>query len=65
MPGHNPATWMLEVTSSAEESRLGLDFAEVYRRSNLYQYVAKKFLSVALVFFLLILVPFTDGFIFP
>ncbi|KAM7512769.1 hypothetical protein LguiB_011644 [Lonicera macranthoides] len=37
LPGHNPATWMLEVTSSAEESRLSLDFAEIYRRSNLYQ----------------------------
>lgn len=30
---------MLEVTSSAEENRLGVDFAELYRRSNLYQYV--------------------------
>lgn len=37
--GYNPATWMLEVTSSAEESRLGVDFAEIYRRSSLYQYV--------------------------
>ncbi|XP_061345283.1 ABC transporter G family member 32 isoform X2 [Gastrolobium bilobum] len=36
-PGYNPATWMLEVTSSAEENRLGVDFAEIYRRSNLYQ----------------------------
>ncbi|CAK9136579.1 unnamed protein product [Ilex paraguariensis] len=34
-PGYNPATWILEVTSPAEEIRLGLDFAEVYRRSNL------------------------------
>lgn len=37
MPGYNPATWMLEVTSSTEEARLGLDFAEVYKRSNLFQ----------------------------
>ncbi|KAL3825129.1 hypothetical protein ACJIZ3_021158 [Penstemon smallii] len=36
-PGYNPATWMLEVTSSAEENRLGVDFAEVYRKSNLFQ----------------------------
>ncbi|KAK4479170.1 hypothetical protein RD792_014681 [Penstemon davidsonii] len=36
-PGYNPATWMLEVTSSAEENRLGVDFAEVYRKSNLNQ----------------------------
>ena len=30
---------MLEVASSAEETRLGVDFADVYRRSNLFQYV--------------------------
>ncbi|XP_058074655.1 ABC transporter G family member 31-like [Magnolia sinica] len=36
-PGYNPAAWMLEVTSTAQESRLGVDFAEVYRRSNLFQ----------------------------
>ncbi|KAF6166988.1 hypothetical protein GIB67_030681 [Kingdonia uniflora] len=35
--GHNPAAWMLEVTSSPEESRLGVDFAEVYQRSHLFQ----------------------------
>ncbi|XP_059635000.1 ABC transporter G family member 32 [Cornus florida] len=33
--GYNPAAWMLDVTSSAEENRLGVDFAEIYRRSNL------------------------------
>ncbi|GFS40976.1 pleiotropic drug resistance 4 [Actinidia rufa] len=36
-PGYNPAAWMLDVTSSAEENRLGVDFAEVYRRSNIFQ----------------------------
>ncbi|KAK2978211.1 hypothetical protein RJ640_024244 [Escallonia rubra] len=36
--GHNPATWMLEATSRTEENRLGVDFAEVYRRSNLHQH---------------------------
>ncbi|XP_058750844.1 ABC transporter G family member 32-like [Vicia villosa] len=36
--GYNPATWMLEVTSSVEENRLGVDFAEIYRKSSLYQY---------------------------
>jgi ABC-type multidrug transport system ATPase subunit/ABC-type multidrug transport system permease subunit len=35
--GYNPATWMLEVTSSAQEEMLGIDFAEVYRQSELYQ----------------------------
>ncbi|KAL0337421.1 UNVERIFIED_CONTAM: ABC transporter G family member 32 [Sesamum calycinum] len=37
-PGYNPATWMLEVTSSAEENRLGVDFAEIYRKSTLFQF---------------------------
>lgn len=36
-PGYNPAAWILEVTSPAEENRLGLDFAEIYRRSLLFQ----------------------------
>eukprot|EP01018_Ginkgo_biloba_P008437 Gb_15305 [translate_table: standard] len=35
--GTNPATWMLEVTSVAEEHRLRVDFAEVYTKSALYQ----------------------------
>ncbi|KAI3510433.1 hypothetical protein L1887_17421 [Cichorium endivia] len=33
----NPATWMLEVTSAAMESRLGIDFAQHYKSSSLYQ----------------------------
>ncbi|XP_031258876.1 ABC transporter G family member 32 isoform X1 [Pistacia vera] len=36
-PGYNPAAWMLEVTSPVEENRLGVDFAEIYRSSNLFQ----------------------------
>ncbi|XP_021684671.2 ABC transporter G family member 32 isoform X1 [Hevea brasiliensis] len=36
-PRYNPAAWMLEVTSSSEENRLGVDFAEIYRRSSLFQ----------------------------
>ncbi|OWM65998.1 hypothetical protein CDL15_Pgr015424 [Punica granatum] len=36
-PGYNPAAWMLEVTSTAEETRLGVDFADIYRRSYLFQ----------------------------
>ncbi|XP_076908739.1 ABC transporter G family member 32-like [Bidens hawaiensis] len=35
-PGYNPATWILEVTSATEENRLGVDFAEIYRESDLY-----------------------------
>ncbi|XP_031474141.1 pleiotropic drug resistance protein 1-like [Nymphaea colorata] len=34
---YNPATWMLEVTSEAQEDILGVDFAEIYRNSDLYQ----------------------------
>ncbi|KAL5572721.1 hypothetical protein UlMin_022318 [Ulmus minor] len=36
-PGYNPAAWMLDVTSSTEESRLGMDFAEIYRSSSLFR----------------------------
>nr|GMD54172.1 pleiotropic drug resistance protein 1-like [Ipomoea batatas] len=35
--GYNPATWMLEITSEAQEGALGIDFAEVYRNSELYR----------------------------
>uniref|UniRef100_A0A7N0ZRG4 ABC transporter domain-containing protein n=1 Tax=Kalanchoe fedtschenkoi TaxID=63787 RepID=A0A7N0ZRG4_KALFE len=35
--GYNPATWMLDVTTSAVEAQLGVDFAEIYAKSDLYQ----------------------------
>ncbi|KAL0390627.1 UNVERIFIED_CONTAM: Pleiotropic drug resistance protein 2 [Sesamum calycinum] len=35
--GYNPATWMLEVTSSAIEAQLDVDFAEIYANSELYR----------------------------
>lgn len=35
--GYNPATWMLEVTSSAQEASLGIDFAQNYKNSELYR----------------------------
>ncbi|RVX20018.1 Pleiotropic drug resistance protein 2 [Vitis vinifera] len=35
--GYNPATWMLEVSTSAVEAQLDIDFAEVYANSALYQ----------------------------
>lgn len=35
--GYNPATWMLEVSSPAAETHLGIDFAEVYSNSPLFQ----------------------------
>ncbi|KAJ0713454.1 putative ABC-type ferric hydroxamate transporter [Helianthus annuus] len=34
---YNPSTWMLEVTSTVVESRLGIDFAEHFKSSDLYQ----------------------------
>ncbi|GMH30152.1 hypothetical protein Nepgr_031995 [Nepenthes gracilis] len=35
--GYNPATWMLEVTTPQVESQMGVDFAELYANSSLYQ----------------------------
>ncbi|KAK1358247.1 hypothetical protein POM88_051503 [Heracleum sosnowskyi] len=35
--GYNPATWMLEVTSPAQEMALGIDFTDTYRNSDLYR----------------------------
>ncbi|XP_027367782.1 pleiotropic drug resistance protein 2-like isoform X3 [Abrus precatorius] len=35
--GYNPATWILEISSPAVESRLKVDFAELYNKSELYQ----------------------------
>ncbi|CAN8270209.1 unnamed protein product [Cochlearia groenlandica] len=34
---YNPATWMLEVSSMAAETRLEIDFAQHYKTSSLYQ----------------------------
>ncbi|KAF5466684.1 hypothetical protein F2P56_016589 [Juglans regia] len=35
--GYNPATWMLEVTTPAEELTLGVDFTTLYKNSDLYR----------------------------
>nr|XP_011459223.1 PREDICTED: pleiotropic drug resistance protein 1-like [Fragaria vesca subsp. vesca] len=35
--GYNPATWMLEVTSAAQEVVLGVNFTDIYRSSELYR----------------------------
>ncbi|KAI4322385.1 hypothetical protein L6164_022087 [Bauhinia variegata] len=35
--GNNPATWMLEVSTSAVEAQLNIDFADVYATSELYR----------------------------
>ncbi|RYR75920.1 hypothetical protein Ahy_A01g000522 isoform C [Arachis hypogaea] len=34
---YNPSTWMLEVTSGSAEIELGVDFAQIYRESTLYE----------------------------
>ncbi|KAH9666408.1 ABC transporter G family member 40 [Citrus sinensis] len=35
--GYNPATWMLEVSSSSQELALGVDFTDIYKGSELYR----------------------------
>ncbi|CAI0473898.1 unnamed protein product [Linum tenue] len=35
--GYNPATWMLEVTTTTQEIALGVDFTDIYRNSDLYK----------------------------
>ncbi|KAI5666595.1 hypothetical protein M9H77_16448 [Catharanthus roseus] len=35
--GYNPATWMLDVSTSAMEAQLDVDFAEIYANSDLYR----------------------------
>ncbi|XXG63723.1 hypothetical protein AAC387_Pa05g1844 [Persea americana] len=35
--GYNPATWMLEVTTISQEENLGVNFADIYKNSSLYQ----------------------------
>ncbi|XP_039117320.1 ABC transporter G family member 44-like [Dioscorea cayenensis subsp. rotundata] len=35
--GYNPATWMLEVTTQAQEEILGVNFTDVYKNSELFQ----------------------------
>ncbi|KVI07423.1 hypothetical protein Ccrd_014197 [Cynara cardunculus var. scolymus] len=35
--GYNPATWMLDVSSTAVEAQIGVDFAELFANSDLYR----------------------------
>ncbi|XP_061982097.1 pleiotropic drug resistance protein 1-like isoform X5 [Populus nigra] len=35
--GYNPATWMLEVTDSSQEMALEVDFANIYKNSDLFR----------------------------
>ncbi|KAK4357468.1 hypothetical protein RND71_023078 [Anisodus tanguticus] len=34
---YNPATWMLEITTAAQEALLGIDYAELYNNSELHK----------------------------
>lgn len=36
--GYNPATWMLEVTTGAQEEALRVDFSQLYKNSELYKW---------------------------
>ncbi|PHT65158.1 Pleiotropic drug resistance protein 1 [Capsicum annuum] len=50
--GYNPATWMLEVSNTAVEAQLQLDFAGIYANSELYrnpQYNAIRFAMTTIV----------------
>ncbi|GKV42059.1 hypothetical protein SLEP1_g49508 [Rubroshorea leprosula] len=35
--GYNPATWMLEITSAAQEAAIGVNFTNIYKNSELYR----------------------------
>jgi hypothetical protein len=35
--GYNPATWMLEISSSAQEMALEVDFSNIYKNSDLFR----------------------------
>ncbi|XP_042014455.1 ABC transporter G family member 39-like [Salvia splendens] len=35
--GYNPATWMMDISTPAAEIELGVDFADIYTKSALYQ----------------------------
>ncbi|KAL2629110.1 hypothetical protein R1flu_013796 [Riccia fluitans] len=35
--GYNPATWMLEVSAPSVEVNLGVDFADIYKKSSLFE----------------------------
>lgn len=35
--GYNPANWMLEITSAAQEEALGVNFTDIYKNSELYR----------------------------
>jgi hypothetical protein len=50
--GYNPATWILEVTTVTQEFVLGVDFSDIYKNSELYQFSNLLALLVELYLFL-------------
>ncbi|KAF3678437.1 Pleiotropic drug resistance protein 5 [Capsicum annuum] len=44
--GYNPATWMLEVSNTAVEAQLQLDFAGIYANSELYRSKQQDVLNI-------------------
>lgn len=35
--GYNPANWMLDITSAAQEAALGINFTDIYKNSEAYR----------------------------
>ena len=50
--GYNPATWMLEISSTGFESKLNVDFADIYANSDLYRYVPYDSTILVFLYFL-------------
>lgn len=44
--GYNAATWMLKVTTAAQEDALGVDFAEIYKNSDQFRSFEKYAFAV-------------------
>jgi len=36
--GNNPATWMLDISTTLVEANLEVDFPQIYAKSTLYRY---------------------------
>lgn len=47
--GLNPATWMLEISTLTQEERIGVDFADCYRESELFRYPFRLYVHLMVV----------------
>lgn len=43
--GVNPASWMIEISMPSTESRMGIDLADAFARSNTFRYGERDLLS--------------------